>query len=185
MRLPVSSQNTAASSGETLTRILKENETKSPTDATITQIQEIIDKDPKNYYARLVMGNTLDRVGLPMQAIEQYQLAVQYGPNSAKSIIELVKAQISVGQKEAAMRLLQQANKRFPNDPEITFWIGNYYLAKGDVRKRRKSFDKAQEAKITFFGMATARADLKLRQGNFAQASLIVDADLAKTLLIR
>ena len=99
---PVCSQN-ATSNGEILTRILKDNETKHPTDTTIAQIQAILDKDPKNYYARLVMGNTLDRVGLPMQAIEQYQLAVQYGPNSSKAIIVLVKAQISVGQKDCLL----------------------------------------------------------------------------------
>ncbi len=175
---PVCSQN-ATSSGETLTKILKDNETKRPTESTITQIQAILDKDPKNYYARLVMGNTLDRVGLPMQAIEQYQLAVQYGPNSPKAIIELVKAQISVGQKEAAMRLLQEANKRFPDDPEITYWVGNYYLAKRDLKAATENFNKAQRSGRKIFGMATARAEMMIMLRNWEQAIVLANLELA------
>lgn len=126
---PAHSQALSNQDKDVLNKILKDNEAKRPAEAVVAQVQELVDKYPKDYFVRLVMGNTLDRVGMPMQAIEQYQMAVQYGPDSPKAIVELVKAEIGVGQKEAAMRLLKEADKRFPNDREIKFWMGNYYLA--------------------------------------------------------
>jgi tetratricopeptide (TPR) repeat protein len=177
---PAYSETPTGPSAETITKILKENETKRPTDATVAQIQAVIDKEPKNYYARLVMGNTLDRLGLPMQAIEQYQLAVQYGPDSPTAIVELVKAQIGVGQKEAAMRLLKEAEKRFPNDREITFWMGNYYLSKGDFKTAEQHFDQVQKGGPAFFGMSTARAEIQLRHRRWGLASALATDDLNK-----
>ncbi len=177
---PVHSQSLASQDKEALTKILKENEAKRPSEAVLAQIQAILDKYPKDYFARLVMGNTLDRIGMPMQAVEQYQLAVQYGPNSPQAVVELVKAQIGVGQKEAAMRLLKEASKRFPNDREIAFWMGNYYLTKGDIKEAEQKFAEVAKSGPAFFGMGTALAEIQLRQGRFGLASAMCDSDLAR-----
>ncbi len=175
---PAHSQGLASQDKDTLTKILKENEAKRPSEAVLAQVQAIIDKYPKDYYARLVMGNSLDRVGMPMQAVEQYQLAVQYGPDSPKAVVELVKAEIGVGQKEAAMRLLTEASKRFPKDREISFWMGNYYLTKNEIKAAEEKFLEVSRTGPPFFGMATALAEIQLRQGRYALASMIVDGDL-------
>lgn len=175
---PAHSQSLPVQDKEVLAKILKENEAKPPSEAVLAQIQAIIDKHPKNYYARLVMGNALDRVGMPMQAIEQYQLAVQYGPDSPQAVVELVKAQIGVGQKEAAMRLLTEASKRFPKDREIAFWMGNYYLTKGQIKMAEERFLEVAKSGPPFFGMGTALAEIQLRQGRYAMASVMVDNDL-------
>lgn len=177
---PAYSDSLSATDKAALTKILKDNETVHPTQATLSQVQALIDKNPKDYLARLVMGNTLDRVGMPMQAIEQYQLAVQYGPDSPKAIIELVKAQIGVGQKEAAMRLLQEAEKRFPNDREITFWMGNYYLSRGDMKEAEAHFRKVSQSGPAFMGMGSAQGEIQLRQRRFGMALIMANSDLAK-----
>lgn len=177
---PAHSQSLASQDKEVLTKILKENEAKPPSEAVLAQIQAIIDKYPKDFYARLVMGNALDRVGMPMQAVEQYQLAVQYGPDSPQAVVELVKAQIGVGQKEAAMRLLTEASKRFPKDREIAFWMGNYYLNKGDIKAAEGKFLEVAKTGAPFFGMGTALAEIQLRQGRYGLASVMVDNDLRK-----
>lgn len=177
---PAYSQSISNQEKEVLNKILKDNEAKRPPEAVVAQVQAIVDKYPKDYFARLVMGNTLDRVGMPMQAIEQYQLAVQYGPDSPKAVIELVKAEIGVGQKEAAMRLLKEADKRFPNDREITFWMGNYYLSKGDVKQAEQKFNQVMKSGPAFFGMGTAQAEVQLREGRAGLASILVDNDLAR-----
>lgn len=175
---PAHSQSITSQERATLAKILKENEAKRPSEAVLAQIQAIIDKYPKDYFARLVMGNALDRVGMPMQAVEQYQLAVQYGPDSPQAVVELVKAEIGVGQKEAAMRLLKEASKRFPKDREIAFWMGNYYLTKGDIKAAEDKFGEVLQTGPPFFGMATALAEIQLKQGRFALASMMVDGDL-------
>ncbi|MBS1953018.1 MAG: hypothetical protein JST89_02470 [Cyanobacteria bacterium SZAS-4] len=180
---PAHSQSLSAQDKGALTKILKENETKPPSEAVLAQIQALIDKYPKDYYARLVMGNALDRVGMPMQAIEQYQLAVQNGPDSPQAVIELVKAQIGVGQKEAAMRLLTEASKRFPKDREIAFWMGNYYLTKGQIKMAEERFAEVARTGAPFFGMGTALAEIQLRQGRYGLAAAMVDNDLEKNPL--
>lgn len=177
---PAYSQALSNQDKETLTRILKDNESKPPGEAVVAQVQALVEKYPQDYFARLVMGSTLDRVGMPMQAIEQYQLAVKYGPDSPKAVIELVKAEIGVGQKEAAMRLLKEADKRFPNDREIKFWMGNYYLAKGDVKQAEQTFNQIMKSGPAFFGMGTAQAEIQLRAGRAALASMLVDTDLSR-----
>jgi tetratricopeptide (TPR) repeat protein len=177
---PAYSQALSNQDKDILNKILKDNEAKRPNEAVVSQVQGLVDKYPKDYFTRLVMGNTLDRVGMPMQAIEQYQLAVQYGPDSPKAIVELVKAEIGVGQKEAAMRLLKEADKRFPNDREIKFWMGNYYLAKGDIKQAEQKLNEVMKSGPAFFGMGTAQAEIQLRENRAALASMLVDNDLAR-----
>lgn len=178
---PSFGQTTGGADKGLLTYILSQNARQRPTDETVKRVQAIVDKNPQDYFARLVMGNTLDSLGLPEQAIEQYQLAVKLAPENPRPIIELVKAELSTGKREAAMRLLQEASKRFPNDSEILFWMGNYYLTKGDFKNANVYLNKASsKGNASIFGMSSSKAEIELKQGHFGYAVLLAEEDLAR-----
>lgn len=176
---PTFGQDSASpSSKAVLDRILKETEKQAPTEATLKQLQDILEKEPKNYYAHLVMGNALDRVALPAEAMEQYKIAVELGPDSPRAFIELVKAQINLGQQDAAMHLLDSAHRKFPKDPEVTFWVGNYFLTKGDIKKAEEYYDLAKAANPKLAGMGAAFGEVRLKEKRYAEAIAMADTDL-------
>ncbi len=143
------------------------------------QLGAIIEKDPTNYRAHLYLGNCYAKLGLPEQAIDELKLATEYGPTQPKAFVELVKAQIKMGQVPAAMELLAAAKKKFPNDPEVLFWSGNFLQQKGRWEEAETAYIMALSQKKKILGLPSARAEIKLLQGDFAQAKVLAQADLA------
>lgn len=143
------------------------------------QLGEIIQKEPTNYRAHLYLGNCYAKLGLPEQAIDELKLATQYGPSQPKAFVELVKAQIRMGQVPAAMELLAAAKKKFPNDPEVIFWSGNFLQQKGRWEEAETAYTIALSHKKKILGLSSALAEIKLLQGDFPQAKVLAQADLA------
>jgi len=180
--LPLQAQNEPgrAAIDARLDQLQAELVNKPPSESTLKAIQALIGKDAKYYRPRLLMGAALDKAGLPNDAIEQYKLAVAYGPESPKAVIQLVKALIGVNQSEPALRLLNAAHTRFPNDPEITYWVGNYFLNKGDMRMAEKSFLQAQSGNKNIQGLGVGLAKVRLSQKRYEQALQLAQEELNK-----
>jgi tetratricopeptide (TPR) repeat protein len=163
-----------------LDRIEKELAQQQITQAAISELAQIINHDPKNCRAHIVMGNCCDYLGLPEQAVQQYRLAIRYGPDQPEACLHLIKALIETGQWAAASNLLKQAQQRFPNDPQILLWTGNASLREGKYRQAEDLYQLAmQVAKKPVLGLPTALASLRLRERNYAAAYRLADKDLA------
>lgn len=144
------------------------------------QLDKIIQSEPTNYRAHLYLGNCYDKLGLPEQALEEFKLATQYGPKEPKAFVEMVKAQIKMGQVPSAMGLIGEAKKKFPNDPEVLFWSGNFLQSKGRWEEAKTAYILAMSQKKQILGLPSAMAEIKLMEGDFPQAKVLAQADLAK-----
>ncbi|PWU02562.1 MAG: hypothetical protein C5B53_01465, partial [Candidatus Melainabacteria bacterium] len=98
----------------TLDRIAQEVELESVSDRSYDDLAAILEKDPSNYRAHLLLGNCYELLGLPGESYEQYQLALKYGPNQLKAIVGMIKAETKTGRMAMASRLVNDAMKRFP-----------------------------------------------------------------------
>ena len=145
-----------------------------------TQLDQIITREPTNYRAHLYLGNCYDKLGLPEQALEEFKIAAKYGPKEPKTFVELVKAQIKMGQVPSAMGLIGEAKKKFPNDPEVLFWSGNFLQSKGRWEEAKTAYILAMSQKKQILGLPSAMAEIKLQEGDFPQAKVLAQADLAK-----
>ncbi len=114
----------ATAFGAQLDAIEKKVEKDELGDEVYAQLDSIISKEPTNYRAHLYLGNCYSKLGLPESAIEEFKLATKYGPDQPKAFVELVKTQIRLGQMPAAMELLNEAQKKFPKDPDVLYLSG-------------------------------------------------------------
>ncbi len=169
---------TQAGAGTQLDAIEKKIEKDELGDEIYAQLDAIIQSEPSNYRAHLYLGNCYAKLGLYDNAIEEFKLATKYGPGQPKAFVELVKQQIRLGQIPAAMELLKEAQRKFPNDPEVQFWSGNYLFSKGKIREAETAWSIALSRQKKILGLTSALAEVKLMQGDFPQAKVLAEQDL-------
>lgn len=143
------------------------------------ELEKIIEADPTNYRAHLYLGNCYDKLGLLENAAEEFKLATKYGPSAPKGFVELVKQQVRLGQMPAAMELLRDAQKKFPNDPEIMFWAGTYLVSQSKWPEAERVLTTALNMGKPILGLPSALAEIKMVQGDFVRAKELAQKDLA------
>ena len=162
-----------------LDRIETEVQNEVVTDESLAAIQKVVEEEPNNARARSLLGDCLDLSGLPDQAITQFKKAIDLSPNDPKPAVEMVKAYIKRGQVQAARALLGQVQTRFPNSPEILFWVGNFLASSNQMKDAKKLYDAAYQKGKNIPGLASALGKMELHDGHYADAILLADHDLA------
>lgn len=162
-----------------LQRIEMELEKNEVSDQSFHDLERIIEKEPANYRAHLILGRCYDKLGLVELAHDEYQLAAKHGPNDPKAFVELLKSHLQSGDMQSAMSLLSAASRRFPNDPEIMFWMGNYLYARNRVREAEFAYRMALGHKKKIPGLYSQLAEIRLRMRQFSEAEHLADSELA------
>jgi tetratricopeptide (TPR) repeat protein len=172
-----------------LTRITEEAQSEEISNKSFQEIQDLAEKDPNNYHIRIVLGQCLQAHGLPEQALEQYNLAIKLAPNAPEPVAELIKAKLKAGQLKEAEDLITSSRQRFPNSPEILFWVGNYLVSKNQLSAASKLYLEALSKGKTVVGLPTAMAKIELNNAQqqrnpyaanayYLQAIYLADKDL-------
>jgi len=162
----------------TLDRIEKEIETEKVSNASAQELEQIIEVDPKNARAHLLMAESLQLLGLKDQALDQFKLGVTYGQNYPPAYVGLVKQYLRQGQIGPAKALIQEAKKRFPQNHEIEFWLGNFYQSREQYRDAMKEYGEALKSQKPILGLGSAIAKVNLRNGNYYDAVVFANQDL-------
>ena len=158
------------------------NSTSHPTESLMNQLAEVVQKDPHNYQAHFFLGTCYYRLGLPDQAIGEFRLAAQYGPNDPAPLIKLIHQAVENGQTELAREVAGVGIGRFPSNPELSFWEANFVLLKENkLNDAEKLFAQAAQSKTPIPNLDISIATLRLAQGNFDQAYYLARRQLAKT----
>jgi tetratricopeptide (TPR) repeat protein len=171
---------TQESNNELLNRIQQEVDAENVAERSYTDLANILEKDPANYRAHLLLGNCYDLLGLPEQAYEQFQLALKYGPNEPKAIVAMIKEQTKSGRMRDASAMVDDASKRFPDNPEIKFWAGNFLYSQQRLKEAEQKYSEALSSKSKIFGLPTAMAVIRFRQKHYLEAVALANQDLAK-----
>jgi tetratricopeptide (TPR) repeat protein len=163
---------------EALDRIEKTVQNEVVPDEVYEKLSQILEEDPKNYRAHILLGECYEQLGLPELAMEQFQLGSKYGPNDAKSSIEMMKALFKSGKVQAAMAMLNQVKERFPKDPEVFFWVGNYLYANNKIDDAESLYKAAFQSGKNIAGLPSALGNVMLLRGAYPLAVSLANRDL-------
>lgn len=91
----------------------------------IAQLQEIVKNDSSNFKANLVMGRMAIESNQLDKAIDRANLILRYHPDSWEANVLLAEVHIRQGQKDSAMKYLNEAKKHNKN-PEFIKDVDQY-----------------------------------------------------------
>ena len=113
--------------GKALKRIQAELDAAKLSQASQGELEALATKYPNNYKVHLYYGLVLDNLGLPEQALAEFELADKLGPRDPRGTAGIMNHILARGDSAAATELLYKALKRFPDSPEILFFMGKNF----------------------------------------------------------
>ena len=153
-----------------------------PTEKLMNKLAAAIQKEKQNYQAHYLLGICYQRMGLPDEAIAEFKLAVQYGPNAADPMIRLIRQAVDAGQIDLASQVADIAIGRFPNNPEIGFWQGNFMMLKmHKLPEADMLFERVRKSKVFIPNLNLSLATLRLAQNRVDDALALAKYQLMLT----
>ncbi len=150
----------ALDSAQVMSNVKIELDTGKVSEKSLNEMQAVVQAEPTNSEAHLLMGLVLDQVGLLEPASEQFQLAIKYGTGTSEELVALCKRQISMGRVGPAIAILDQGMVKYPNNAEMMFIIGKYLVTMKKLNEARALLDKAYQLDPKIPGLATALAQM-------------------------
>ena len=136
----------------------------------VEELERILEKQPKNVAAYVLMGNCLEKMGMPQQALEQYRKAAQLAPNDLTTIKAVAKFELSHGQNNAAHVLLTDSLRRYSNDPELIYLFGFYCTNVNELSEAKQLLERAIDMSPHIPGLAAKLAEVYLKLGRYQGA---------------
>lgn len=164
---------------EILRRIQHELNTGKLSQESVNQVAQLAEKYKDNFKTHLYYGLCLDEVGLPDEALAQFKLADQLGPRDPRGTVGILNHLLARGDQHAANLLLDEALKRFPNTPEINYFLGSVLKENGRYAEAEKVFTRAYREGHHIFRLPTELGEL-MQSKNPHLAIKLADEDLAQ-----
>lgn len=153
-----------------------------PSERLMNELATLAKKDPTNYQAHYLLAQCYQRIGLPEESLAELKLASQYGPNDPAPIVNLIREAAHLGQRDLAAQVSIIAYQKFPHNPEVQFWQGNFMLQRVNrLRDAEILFGKAMKSGQHIPGMKLSLATLRMAQGRDAEALHLANEQLKET----
>jgi cytochrome c-type biogenesis protein CcmH/NrfG len=107
--------------------------------ARITQMQQIVARDPKNVEAWIQLGNDYFDTRQPQKAIDAYSRALELRPNNPNVITDQGVMYREIGQFEKALASFRKANELDPKHVQSLYNMGVVYL--NDLKQPKKAIE--------------------------------------------
>jgi tetratricopeptide (TPR) repeat protein len=153
----------------------------SRTESTaLKKLEDLLEHDPQNCQARILLGAYYETLSLPDLAEEQYQLAAQYLPVDQARAVALIRSQVKSGRIHAAGELLATARRRFPEDAQLCFWQGNFFASQQEMKDAEAAYMSADHMRENekILGLPTALGEIRLVQEKYVEAALLAQTDI-------
>lgn len=130
--------------------------------------ERAIGTDPQNVGWIIELGNLLEQVGRPDQAIDWYRHALDLQPDLAVAWNNLGNALVQKGQAHAALEAFNRALEGHPGRAEVVSNRGNLFKEWGRLREAQVDYESALALDPHFPG---ARTNLLLVENHLLQAT--------------
>jgi tetratricopeptide (TPR) repeat protein len=107
--------------------------------ARITQMQQVVARDPKNVEAWVQLGNDYFDTRQPQKAIDAYDRALELRPNDANVLTDQGVMYRDLGQFEKALANFRRANQVDPKHVQSLYNLGVVYL--NDLKQPKKAIE--------------------------------------------
>lgn len=157
------------------------NTSSQPIKADVLQeVSKIVQANPNNGRAHFVAGRVLQRMGFSTLATQEFEKADKLSPQTADSMLEAFLLKLEQGDPEHAWDYIGFIAKRFPDDPALALTRALLMEAKGQKALSEVFLKKAQEGRDKRIGVSTAIGNIRLRQGDYAEAAKLAQYDIDK-----
>src|SRR6266487_3062722 len=126
-------------------------------EAALAVFEEAIELDPQYALAYYNMGNSLNILGQPTEAMKAYDSAIQYGDTGVTVLSLIDKGNIFLGWKRypEALSTFNEAIRLNPQDSSLHFNKGNLLYDRGQYKESVQEYDIAlrlnpQDTNITY-----------------------------------
>ncbi|CAN5413872.1 hypothetical protein BH11CYA1_BH11CYA1_44340 [soil metagenome] len=165
--------------GNSLRRIQSELDNRTLSQASQAELETLASKYPTNYKVHLYYGLVLDEVGLPEQAMAEFEAADKLGPKDPRATAGIMNHILARGDSSAATDLLNKALKRFPHSPEILFFMGKNFKEHRHFKEAQMVLDRAYKAGYKVKHLPAELAEL-YQENNPELALKLANEDLAQ-----
>ena len=93
-------------------------------------------------YSQYVRGLMAERAGDLKTALKEYQKVVAEDPRALEVFKDIAQLSLRTGRTEDALRAAEHAKDLAPDDPESHLFLGDVYVARGDLSKAVQEFEK-------------------------------------------
>ena len=157
-----------------LTQAAYESYVNGDRDRAITAYRSLLDLSPNDPYALNNLSIALNDLRNYAQAAELSKRAIKSAPDGALFYVNLIGAQMGLGQSDSAEATLRMMRRRAPNDPFGAFVEANFLASTGGYDSARAIVQTIQQARRESPNWQTLTngqlAILALTQGHLDQA---------------
>jgi tetratricopeptide (TPR) repeat protein len=94
-------------------------------------------------YYNYLRGLLEERAGNPTKALDAYEKVVQEDPQALEAFRDIAELRLRMGQPDAALQAAQHAKDLAPADPTSFLFLGNVFVAQGDLAKAAEAYENA------------------------------------------
>ncbi len=135
-----------------------------------------LERFPESAYLNSLTGYYFEQTGDYRLAHKYYKIALQHDSLNSKRYVDLALVMSKTGKKEDAIKLLERAREKFPNNRDILFNLGNLY---GQTR----NLDKMEEIYKELAKTDTAEIAVIMNNWGYFLAKYGVKLDFADSLI--
>ena len=151
-----------------------------PTEPELKFMAALLEVHPDDVDTRCLLGICYDKIGLPDLAQEQFKLAMIKGPSDPGIWISMIKRELLVGHALAAQHLVEVAHQRFPQNPEVLFWYGNFLAAHQQGDQAAYAYELALNQKQDVPGLRSALAEICVDKTRYGDAVRLAKEEIKR-----
>lgn len=170
----------SSSLDEQLNQIESNVQQNTISDDMLQRIQAIIKSQPNNAKAHYLAGRIYDAAGYDDLSEQEFKISDNLDPTKPGAVLDIFTKMVMRDDFAGAYKYLNYVRKRFPDDPNLLLMQGIFAQARGLTSLAENSFSLALKSPKASVGVATALAEIRLRQQRYQEALELAGRDLSK-----
>ena len=144
----------------------------------LSQVQDLLEKEPNNAEAHMLCGKILNRLGYESLAQEEFKAADKLDPTQPQSVLALFQKKLETEGPKAANEYMTYVQARFPYDASVLIMQAMLARMNNQPLQAEFLYSLALQHHPDTPGVSTAFASLRIFQHRYKEAIDLADRDL-------
>lgn len=144
-------------------------------DAAVVQLKNVLQENPGNLPARILLGRAYLRQGQGASAEKELELAQRSGADEKLILLPLANAYLLQGKFQEILQRIHSSDPALDGSPEVLTIRGQAHLKLEQLDEAQQSFERAARQQSAYAAPLLGLARVALRRGEPARAEDLVD----------